>query len=142
MISTASPDARRRANEFVTTGEVGERFARALSAKDAPTLKSLLAPDVEFRALTPGEAWEASNSTDVVGGTFFSEWFEPHDLITDVLRVESSAVGLRQSVRYRFALTNPDGRCEVEQQAYFDVVDSRISWLRILGSGYQPVANG
>jgi hypothetical protein len=33
---------------------VGERFARAVAAKDAPALLGLLAPQIDFRAMTPG----------------------------------------------------------------------------------------
>ncbi|MFI5036698.1 MAG: nuclear transport factor 2 family protein [Acidimicrobiales bacterium] len=116
----------------------GERFARALGAKDAAALKTLLAPDVDFRALTPGEAWESRDRNEVVDDIFFGEWLEPHDHVTDVLSVETDAVGPRCRVGYRFALTNPDGRYQVEQQAYFDVRDEQISWLRIVCSGYQP----
>ena len=35
-------------------GTAGERFARALAAKDAPALRALLADPVDFQALTPG----------------------------------------------------------------------------------------
>ena len=43
--------------------DLGERFARTLAAQDADALKELLAPDVSFRALTPGRFWEATMPT-------------------------------------------------------------------------------
>lgn len=118
---------------------IGERFARALAARDAATLKTLLAPDVEFRALTPGQFWESSSADEVVDSTFFTEWFEPQDKILGVLSVSSDEVGERQHVSYRFALELLDGPYQVEQQAYYDVAGERITWLRILCSGYQPI---
>ena len=39
---------------------------------------------------------------------------------------------------YRFAITNPDGRHTVEQQAYYRTDGDRISYLRIVCSGYRP----
>ena len=45
-----------------TAGEAtaGERFARALAAKDPGALRALLADQVDFQALTPGRHWQAS----------------------------------------------------------------------------------
>jgi hypothetical protein len=40
---------------------------------------------------------------------------------------------------YRFAITNPDGRFTVEQQAYYRVRDDRINYLRVVCSGYRPL---
>ena len=40
----------------------GERFARALLAKDWNGVAAVLDPNVDFRGLTPGRAWEASTA--------------------------------------------------------------------------------
>ena len=52
----------------VTTGleEPGERFARALAAKDSGVLCALLADPVDFQALTPGRHWQASTGRQAV----------------------------------------------------------------------------
>src|SRR5450755_2902722 len=71
---------------------MGERFARALAAKDASTLRQLLAPDIDFRALTPGRFWEATTRAEVVDSVFFGNWFAPSDHIEAVERIEHDVV--------------------------------------------------
>lgn len=118
---------------------VGERFARAIAAKDAPALMELLAPKLEFRAMTPGRFWEAESAADVVNDVILGHWFEPTDRIDAIEGIETGTVVDRESVSYRFRVTNDDGAYIVEQHAYLDVAPEGISWLRIMCSGYQPV---
>jgi hypothetical protein len=66
-------------------------------------------------------------------------WFEDSDHIDELLRVETGRVGKRERVGYLFAVTNPDGKFLVEQQAYYETKDGVITWMRVLCSGYQPV---
>lgn len=122
-----------------TPAGLGRRFAAALGAKDVDALAAILAPEVDFRALTPGATWEAAGASALIADTFFGQWFEPSDRITGVLAVDTAEVGPRHRVTYRLAVTNADGDHLVEQQAYYDVVGGAISWLRILCSGFQPV---
>jgi len=119
---------------------LGKRFAEALGHRDGAALKSLLADNVDFRAMTPGKFWETSNPSDIVDEILLGTWFEPQDRVTAIEHIETGAVGARQRVRYQFALTNLEGDFLVEQQMYFDVDDQseRISWLRIICSGFQP----
>jgi hypothetical protein len=117
----------------------GERFARALGTKDAAAMLDLLAPDIDFAALTPGRSWENSSAADLVENVMFGRWFEPTDSIEAIESIEHGVVGDRPRVGYRFRVTNPDGAFLVEQQAYFDVRDDRIAWLRIVCSGFRPV---
>jgi hypothetical protein len=70
--------------------------------------RELLAPDVDFRALTPDKFWEASSASEVVDDVILGRWLEPTDRI-DAL----------------------------EQPAYFTVADGRIAWLRIMCSGFR-----
>jgi hypothetical protein len=44
----------------------------------------------------------------------------------------------RDRVAWRFAVTTPDGPHLVEQQAYYSTTDGRISWMRVLCSGFRP----
>lgn len=122
------------------TGEdLGRRFAEAIATKDAATITMLLAPDVDFRALTPRKFWEASTPADVVD-VLFDNWFEEQDHIDALVDVTvGTPVEDTQHVGYRFAITNADGAHTVEQQAYFRSDDDRISYLRVVCSGYRPV---
>jgi hypothetical protein len=117
----------------------GERFARAVAAKDPRALLDLLDPEIDFRAMTPGRFWEESSAIAVVNDVIFGHWFEPTDHIEAIEGIEQGMVVDRQRVGYRFRVTNQDGTYTVEQQAYLGVHDDRISWLRIMCSGYRPV---
>lgn len=118
----------------------GSRFATALAAKDAAALRAVLHPDVDFRALTPRRAWEATSAAAVVDEVVLGLWFEEKDHIDELTRVsDGEAVGNRAHVSYRLRVTNPDGTHEVEQQAYYETDGERITWLRVLCSGYCPL---
>jgi hypothetical protein len=118
---------------------IGERFARAVAAKDAPALLGLLAPEIDFRAMTPSRFWESNSAVEVVDDVVLGKWFEPTDLIESIEGIEQDVVIDRERVGYRFRVTNADGAFIVEQQAYLGVQDDRIAWLRIMCSGYRPV---
>ena len=117
----------------------GERFARAIAAKDAPALRGLLAPGIDFRAMTPGRIWEADSPAQLVDEVILGKWFEPTDRVDAIESIENGEVADRQSVRYRFRVTNADGAFLVEQQAYLGVEDEGITYLRIMCSGYRPI---
>ena len=119
--------------------QIGERFARAVAAKDAPALLGLLAPEVDFRAMTPSRFWESNSAVEVVDDVVLGKWFEPTDLIESIEGIEHDVVMDRERVGYRFRVTNADGAFIVEQQAYLGVQDDRIAWLRIMCTGYRPV---
>jgi hypothetical protein len=116
----------------------GEQFARALAAKDSERLLALLAPNVDFKAMTPSRFWEAGSAREVVDGVMLGHWFEPGDRIDAIESIEHDRVADRQRVGYRFRVSNQDGAFVVEQQAYFAVEDDRIAWLRIMCAGYRP----
>jgi hypothetical protein len=40
---------------------LGEDFVAALSARSGDQLRAVLAPDVDFKGLTPGRFWEAES---------------------------------------------------------------------------------
>ena len=118
---------------------LGERFARAIAAKDAPALLRLLDPQIDFRAMTPGRMWEADSPAQLVDEVILGKWFEPSDRIDAIEAIENGEVADRESVRYRFRVTNNDGAFLVEQQAYLGVADDRIAFLRVMCSGYRPI---
>jgi hypothetical protein len=119
---------------------LGERFVRAVAGKDAAELSGLLSDDIDFQAMTPRRIWEADSAESVVGDVIFGHWFEATDRIDAIEAIDCDTVVDRQRVGYRLRVTNDEGAFAVEQQAYFDVRDGRISWLRIMCSGYQPIA--
>jgi hypothetical protein len=117
---------------------LGEEFARALAAKDAAGLKGLLVPEVDFKAMTPGRFWEAGRAEEVVEDILLGRWFQQTDDIEALEHLETSPVGGRQRVGYRLRVRRDERAFLVEQQAYYDTEEARISWLRIMCAGYQP----
>jgi hypothetical protein len=120
---------------------VGPSFARALADKDPDCLRELLAPEVDFRALTPKRTWEASDPQEVLG-IVFGHWFEETDRIEALQSVESDSFADRERVGYRLSVSNPEGRFVVEQQAYLSTRDGRIEWMRVVCAGYRPLDAG
>ncbi len=119
------------------TETLGERLAHAIAERDAAGLSALLTDDVDFRALTPGRFWEGKDPEAVVDAAL-GHWFEESDHIEAVRRVMvGEGVGEVHHVAYRFDVHNADGRSSVEQQAYYKVAGDRISYLRIICSGFQ-----
>ncbi len=118
--------------------EIGLALAQAITDKDADGLRAVLAPDVDFTAITPRRHWSAATADDVVK-IVFGSWLEDKDRIDAVEHVETDAFADRERVGYRFSVTNPEGRFLVEQQAYLDVQDGRIGWIRLVCSGFRPV---
>src|SRR5262249_32352227 len=103
----------------MASAPAGERFARAIAAKDAPAPLEVLAPEVDFRAMTPGRFWEAASPKEIVDDVILGRWFEPSDHIDALEAVESETVADRERVVYRFHVTNADGSFLVEQSAYY-----------------------
>ena len=119
---------------------VGERFARALGSKDSAGLKALLRSDVDFRAMTPGKFWESSDVDVIVDETMLGTWFDNQRRITEILAVETDSVGSLDRVGYRFKVERPEGEFIIEQQAYFETDGEKISWLRIMCTGFLPLS--
>lgn len=99
----------------------------------------LLHPDVDFRGMTPGRVWDANVAATVVDDIILGKWLTATDEIVSIESIEADTVADRPRVGYRFRVTNADGTFLVEQQAYYDVEDDRISWVRLVCSGFRPV---
>jgi hypothetical protein len=121
------------------TTTLGGEFARLLAAKDFGGVAELFAPDVEFRALTPRRCWEPSGPEEIVGGVL-RQWFEDSDAIEAIEKLETDSVADRERVAYRFRVRNPEGLFLVEQQAYLSGSEGRITWMRVLCSGFREIA--
>jgi hypothetical protein len=118
---------------------LGAAFASALAAKDFGRLEELLHPEIDFRGMTPKRFWEASDPEAVVSGVL-RQWFEDHDEIQSLEQVDTDVIADRERVGYRFRVRNPDGHFLVEQQAYLTERDGRIGWMRVMCTGFRPVA--
>ncbi len=116
----------------------GERFARALAGKDAAGLRAVLADPVDFQALTPGRHWQGSSSEEVAGEIILAHWFGAGDDIVALLSVATGRVAEREHVAYRVQVRRSGRDYLVEQQAYYRTDGPRITWMRLLCSGYQP----
>lgn len=123
----------------MSAGSLAHRFSAALAARDAAALRSLLASEVDFRGLTPGRLWEASSSDALIDEVILGTWFEPDDVIERIESVQYGQVGTRTRVGYRLRVRNAAGTFTVEQQAFCDLAGGRITWLRLLCSGFVPV---
>src|SRR5215210_6900174 len=119
---------------------LGADFAAALAVKDFDRMLDLMHPEIDFRGMTPNRFREAGDTETVVSGVL-RRWFEESDEIETLERLESDAFADRERVGYRFSVRNPDGHFLVEQQAYLCERDGRIGWMRVLCSGYRPVAS-
>jgi hypothetical protein len=117
----------------------GERFARALAVKDSGALCALLADPVDFQALTPGRHWQAGTGRQAVEEIILARWFGPGDDITELCSVMSARVLDREHVAYRVRVRRAGRDYLVEQQAYYRAEGPRITWMRVLCSGYQPL---
>jgi hypothetical protein len=118
------------------TETLGEAFAEALSRKNFDEIVDLLDPEIDFRALTPRRTWEASSPGAVVDDVL-SQWFGPSDELERLVSTDADAVADRLRVAYRIEGHNPDGPFVVEQQAYYAERGGRISWMRVLCSGFR-----
>lgn len=123
----------------VSANEVGEVFVAALAAKDRNALVAVLSPDVDFRAMTPNRFWEADSAAAVVDDIVLGAWFEAEERIDGVDEIVHGRVADRHRVGYVLRVTTPDGEFVVEQQAYYAVAAGRITWLRVMCSGFRPV---
>ena len=127
-------------NSVATTGTtIAADFAQAIAAGDRALLSRMLAPRVAFRALTPSRVWEIDSAEDAVD-TMLGTWFGGGRRIEGIASLETDMVGDVVRVGYRLTATTPAGPAVVEQQAYMTVVDGTITAIRIVCTGYQPVA--
>ena len=114
-------------------------FVDAIATRDEDALRGSLAPDVDFKGLTPGTFWEA-DSPDGVRDIVLGHWFEEHDRVTAVRDVTEGEVADTMRIGYRLDLECPDGPHVVEQQAYYRTGPGGIDYLRIVCSGFRPRA--
>jgi hypothetical protein len=121
------------------TATAGERFARALAARNGAALRALLADPVDFQGLTPGRHWQASAPGEVVDDVILGRWFGGGADIEALESFTISQLPERTRVGYALRVRKADGPYLVEQQAYYSTDGGLISWMRVLCSGYQKL---
>ena len=107
----------------------------ALGRRDFARVEECLASEVRFRALIPPHLCEANDAASVAG--HLRSWFGGADELEMVASVVEP-IASRVRMSYRLRLHDEDGWNTVEQQAYCDVVDGRISRIDLLCSGIWP----
>jgi hypothetical protein len=118
----------------------GERFARALAHQDTDALCAVLAETVDFQALTPRRHWQASTGKQAAEEIILGTWFDAGTQILELCSVSTGQVADREHVAYRMRVREAGEDYLVEQQAYYRTDGPRIDWMRILCSGFRPVA--
>lgn len=114
---------------------MADAWFEALAAGDFGRLGLLLAPEVRFRALVPGEHVDVVGSHEVVG--CYRRWFGDK---TDFERLDSHAAMLvdRASVRFRARLRRGDESYVVEQLLWGDLEQGRFATIDLVCSGFRP----
>lgn len=119
--------------------DLGSRFGAALAAKNAAALRAMFADRVDFRAMTPKHTWEGQTPTTVIDDVVLGTWFRSSDSMELVEATGTGVVGHRHGFIYRLQGTNGDGAFVIEQHAYAEVAEGKITWMRVLCSGFQPL---
>ena len=117
----------------------GEDFVNALANRDREGLLRVMAPDIDFGGLTPGRSWAESTAPAAIDNVL-AQWFEPQDIVEEIVSIEIDTMLDAQRVGYRFRVRCPDGLHLVEQQMYYEIdASGQICWMRALCSGFRPL---
>jgi hypothetical protein len=119
--------------------DLGNRFGAALAAKNAEALRAMFADRVDFRALTPNHTWEGQTPTGVIDDVVLGTWFQSSESMHLTEATATGVVGRRHGFVYRLRGTNGDGGFVIEQHAYAEIAQGKITWMRVLCSGFQPL---
>lgn len=114
---------------------VGRSFAAALARRDFGEVRALLDPEVDFCALTPSRTWDPRTPEEVVD--VVRRWFGSV-VVDQVLAIDVDLVGDRPRLRHRFLGRRDGVPFVIEQLAYFEVRDHRLTWVRLVCSGFRP----
>jgi len=114
-----------------------ERMVGAIEAQDAAALSALFAADITLRASIPSR--DVVRTGPQAAAELILSWY---DGCTDIVRVHHTvdAVADRGHAGFRFTVREDGEQLVVEQHAIASFVDGLISNLRILCSGFRPVA--
>lgn len=92
-----------------------------------------------FRAMTPNHTWEGQTPTAVIDDVVLGTWFSSSDFTELVEAAATGVIGQRHGFIYRLRGTNGNGSFVIEQHAYAEVAQGKITWMRVLCSGFQAL---
>jgi hypothetical protein len=116
-------------------------FRDALCARDFAAVGALLAGDATMRGLLPPRVIEANGRDEILG--WLTKWFAGGDGF-EVLGRDDDVVAGRTRVTWRFRfgahpVSGAAGAHDIEQTAFCDVEDGRVTRIDLLCSGFRPV---
>lgn len=123
-----------------SAADLGRAFATAVAAQDGAALRGLFALPVRFTAVTPRRFWEADTAPGVADEIVLGAWFGPG---VEVLALESVEAGELKGLgrfRYRMLVRSDGVTSRVEQSGYVSADEGRIAAMRLVCSGFVPVA--
>lgn len=123
-------------DDQVATG-LGRAFVDAIVAGDFDRLENLLAPDVRFRAITPGAYRESMTAAGA--RALVDDWFGG-TVQRELVRSRVELVGDRLALGYRLELTEDGERRVVEQHVAATVDGTTFRDLAVVCSGFRPLA--
>lgn len=120
-----------------TVLQTATAFADAIAAQDLAEAAGLVAPGVDFRAMTPRRIWEAEGPAGVE--EVLRTWLaDPDEHVEQVTTTAPALIENTARVGWLVHRLDPDGPRVFEQQAYVREQDGQIAWLRIMCSGPLP----
>ena len=123
----------------VTESGVATAFVDAIVARDVARAVVLLHPEIDFRAMTPNRVWEAEDRSGAEA--VLRAWFEdPDEEVHGIEATEPSWIVDRVRVGWLVRISDADGPHVFEQQAYVHEHDAQIDWMRVICSGWIPLA--
>lgn len=128
----------RQPTPSATDRQLGTELAHAIATQDAGALRALLSTPVTFRAVTPSRCWD-SDSASGVAEVVLGVWFAPPKKVTDLASLVTDRVGDVQKVSYRLSVDLESGPTVIEQVVFYSQTDGKITDLRLVCSGFQPV---
>ena len=120
------------------TMPVGARLIESLANGDFSQARSLLAPNIQFKAYTPTKGVFELFGEDAVMALYL-EWYEAESVAE---AIETERVVDRNRVGYRIRWKDAENKTFVfQQQAYYDVTDGLITHLQLVCSGDRPLTS-
>ena len=154
-----------------TATTVAEALVEAIIARDVARAVALLHPEIDFRAMTPNRIWEADGPAgveDVLRQWFEdpdeelhgiaatpTEWTAPPasrtfcgsgsrtptEELYGIVATPTEWIEGTARVGWLVRISDADGPHVFEQQAYVRERDSQIGWMRVICSGWIPLAD-
>ena len=117
------------------TEAVGQRLVEAIAAQDVAAIATCFTPEAEVRALIPPGFRERTGALEAA--SLIAGWFADSTKL-ELVDSETSAVGDRLHIAYRFVGVEEGQPYIVEQQLYGTLRDGKITRADLLCSGFRP----